>query len=122
MRAAPTQAEAVLWAALRRRHLGGWKFRRQHIIAGYIVDFYCAELSLAVELDGPLHDKHRDNDLERDEHLATLGVAVVRLRNADVLERLDAVLDQLTTRCEGIAQRRTSVAPFPPPRGGKGRG
>jgi very-short-patch-repair endonuclease len=53
MRRAPTEAEALLWSALRRRQLGR-KFRRQHVIAGYIVDFYCAALALALEVDGEL--------------------------------------------------------------------
>jgi very-short-patch-repair endonuclease len=82
MRAMPTAAEAVLWSALRGRRLGGWKFRRQHVIAGYIVDFYCAELWLAVEVDGPVHQGRDIDDRERDEHLASLGADVVRLRNA----------------------------------------
>ena len=94
MRALPTAAEAVLWSALRGRWFGGWKFRRQHVIAGYIVDFYCAQLWLAVEVDGAVHQGRRVDDRERDDHLATLGVRVVRLLNADVLDRLDAVVEQ----------------------------
>ena len=90
------------------------------------MDFYCAELSLAVELDGAVHDRRRDEDQERDEHLAALGVQVMRLRNAEVLERLDAVLGKLQRRCERIAKTRpfgvpatvqsscATVAPFPP--------
>jgi very-short-patch-repair endonuclease len=116
MRAMPTAAEAALWSALRGRRLGGWKFRRQHVIAGYIVDFYCAELWLAVEVDGAVHQRRRFDDRQRDEDLASLGVRVVRLRNADVLERLDAVIGQLVHDCERIARRRRPSCP-PPPRG-----
>jgi very-short-patch-repair endonuclease len=105
MRATPTAAEAAMWLALRDRWLDGWKFRRQHVIAGYIVDFYCAELWLVVEVDGPVHETRCIDDRERDGDLALLGVRVVRLRNADVLERLDATLQQLAHRCQHIAEQ-----------------
>src|SRR5581483_124837 len=62
MRGAPTRGEAVLWAELRGRGLSGWRFRRQHVIAGYIVDFYCPRLWLAIEVDGSVHDAQRDDD------------------------------------------------------------
>jgi very-short-patch-repair endonuclease len=116
MRVMPTAAQAALWSALRGRRLGGWKLRRQHVIAGYIVDFYCAELWLAVEVDGAVHERRRIEDRQRDEDLASLGVRVVRLGNADVLERLDAVVGQLVYDCERIARRRPSCPP--PLRGG----
>jgi very-short-patch-repair endonuclease len=114
MRAMPTAAEAVLWAALRGRRFG-WKFRRQHVIAGYIVDFYCAQLWLAVEVDGAIHRCRRAADRERDEHLALLGVRMLRLANTDVLERLDVVLLELAHQCQQIAARLG--IPSPAPRG-----
>jgi very-short-patch-repair endonuclease len=117
MRSRPTEAEAILWAALRRRCLGGWKFRRQQVIAGYIVDFYCAPLWLAVEVDGEVHRRRCAQDQQRDEDLAALGVRIVRLLNCDVIERLDAVLDELTRCCERIAD---GCFFSPPLRGGKG--
>jgi very-short-patch-repair endonuclease len=116
MRAMPTAAEARLWSALRDHRLG-WKFRRQHVIAGYIVDFYCAELRLAVEVDGGVHEGQRIDDRQRDDHLQSLGVRVLRLRNADVLERLDSVVAQLAHCCERMARRSRTSRP-PPPRGG----
>lgn len=67
------------------------------------MDFYCAQLWLAVEVDGEVHRARGADDRERDEHLARLGVRIVRLRNSDVLQRLDAVVDELATRCESIA-------------------
>jgi very-short-patch-repair endonuclease len=109
MRAAPTTTEAKLWTALRGRRVGGWKFRRQHIIAGYIVDFYCAELWLAIEVDGGVHDERRGDDRERDDHLASLGVRVVRIRNADVLEQFDTVVTRLARWCERLAERRSAL-------------
>ena len=129
MRAVPTRAEATLWASLRDRRLGGWKFRRQQVIAGYIVDFYCAQLWLAVEVDGPVHDGRRAEDRQRDDAMAALGVRGVRVRNADVVDRLDALLDDLRCCCARIAEhlgsvpaRSSSRAPSPPsPRSGGGK-
>jgi very-short-patch-repair endonuclease len=118
MRAMPTEAEAVLGSALRGRRLGGWKFRRQHVIAGYIVDFDCAELWLAVEVDGAVHEVRRADDHQRDDHLALLGVRVVRLPNADVLERLDAVVARLARCCERRAKQPMLPSSPPPLRGG----
>jgi very-short-patch-repair endonuclease len=118
MRAKPTAAEAELWSALRGRQLCGWKFRRQHVIAGYIVDFYCAQLRLALEVDGGVHRGRRADDRERQERLASVGVRVVRLRNVDVLERLDDVLNEVVHHCE---QRAAQLIP-PPLRGGGIRG
>jgi very-short-patch-repair endonuclease len=105
MRAAPTRAEALLWQALRRRALGGRKFRRQQVIAGYIVDFYCAEVCLAVEVDGAVHDAHAVEDRERDAALKGLGVRVVRVSNDDVMERLESVLDALEQTIVSIANK-----------------
>jgi very-short-patch-repair endonuclease len=92
--------------ALKRRRLGGWKFRRQHVIAGYIVDFYCAELRLAVEVDGAVHLAHQLQDRERDADLALVGVRTVRVTNEDVLNRLDTILEHLARCCEQAAERR----------------
>ena len=113
MRRASTKGEAVLWALLRGRRLGGWKFRRQHVVAGYIVDFYCAELRLAVEVDGPVHRTQRAHDQERDADLGTLGLAILRVRNDDLLTRPAAVLSAIALRCETLAHT------LPPPRGGR---
>ena len=103
MRTAPTRGEAKLWAALRGRRLEGWRFRRQQIIAGYIVDFYCAALWLAVEVDGSVHVGREGQDAQRDEALSALGVRVHRVRDDDVVDRLPSVLDQLALRCAAIA-------------------
>ena len=105
MRAEPTEAEAVLWRALRGRRLAGWRFRRQHVLAGFVVDFYCPSLWLAIEVDGPIHDERRVEDDARTQALATLGVRVLRFRNEDILSRLQEVLEVLTTSCQRIAEQ-----------------
>jgi very-short-patch-repair endonuclease len=91
-RQAPTSAEALLWQGLRRRFVAGLRFRRQHVIAGYIVDFYCPELLLAIELDGGVHDAQWERDEQRTLHLARLGTRVLRIPNVRVLSDLAGVL------------------------------
>ena len=114
MRGHPTRAEARLWSALRRRQLGGWKFRRQHVILGYVVD-YCAELRLIVEVDGPVQDRRRPDDEARQADLQLAGAEVVRFSNEAVLYRLHEVLTVLAHRC---AHRETLL---PPAARGEGR-
>ena len=92
MRRHPTQAEAQLWSRLRDRQLDGLKFRRQHIIAGYITDFYCPAIRLAVEVDGPHHQYQRQQDEFRSEVLTQFGVRVVRVSTDAVMNNVDDVL------------------------------
>ena len=117
MRFAPTPAEGLLWAAVRGGRVEGWRFRRQHVIAGYIVDFYCPALWLVVELDGPVHAGREREDARRDAHLAALGVRVVRVSNEEVLQRLPEMLEKLADRCALIAEQNSP--PSPRSRGGK---
>ena len=94
LRALLTPAEAVLWKHLQSRQLEGRKFRRQHSIGRYILDFYCPEARLAVELDGAAHDSARAdaNGRMREEFLRSLGIKVLRYENRDVMANLEAVL------------------------------
>ena len=91
----PTQAEKVLWERLRNRQLNGAKFRRQDVIGGYIVDFYCPEAGLVVEVDGPIHEETRREDAGRQRYLEGLCVRVIRFTNDAVLTELDRVLDMI---------------------------
>jgi very-short-patch-repair endonuclease len=93
MRANPTPAEARLWQALRARQLAGKKFRRQVLMLGFIVDFYCAALGLVVEVDGPQHDAAYD--AWRDTIFAQHGIHVVRVSNTAVMRQLPVVLKRL---------------------------
>lgn len=86
MRQSPTSAEARTWALLRGRRMLGLQFRRQHVIGGFIVDFYCPQLRLIVELDGPVHDDwvRKAYDTVRTKHLESRGYRVIHLRNENV--------------------------------------
>jgi very-short-patch-repair endonuclease len=88
--------EVVLWEALRKGRLSGLRFRRQHPMGPYILDFYCPSAGLAVEVDGSVHDSISQvrHDQRRDAFLASHGVTVLRIAASDVLrdERLEGVL------------------------------
>lgn len=86
-----TPAEYKLWQVLRNRNLGGYKFRRQHPIGHYILDFYCHERGLVIEIDGDVHSLQLEYDLQRTHWLADQGLAVIRYQNQQVLEQLEEV-------------------------------
>lgn len=94
-RKAPTVAEAVLWAAASGKKIDGYKFRRQQLILGFIVDFFNADTGLIVEVDGSIHDKAIEYDRERDAVLENAGFTILRLRNECVLEQVDEAIEQI---------------------------
>ena len=98
----PTSPEHRLWQALRGEQLGA-KFRRQHNIGPYVVDFYSADARLVIEVDGDSHyasDESRQYDCDRNAYLAQLGLQVVRVTNRDVMEDLDGVLQHIAAILE----------------------
>ena len=97
LRRQATDAENLLWRLLRGRQIANAKFRRQHSFPPYILDFYCHELKLAVELDGGQHNEEvgRRRDARRDEYLAGHGIRVLRFWNNDVLRETEAVLEAI---------------------------
>ena len=101
LRRQATAAETRAWALLRNRRMFALKFKRQHPIAGVIVDFYCAELDLVLEVDGERHTDPQEMayDAARTTHLEARGLRVVRLRNEEVSEEsLRVLLQGLTNR------------------------
>jgi type I restriction enzyme R subunit len=102
LRQRETPAEQFLWELLRNRGLCGFKFRRQHQFGSYIVDFFCSEALLAVEVDGPVHELEIKKvfDIVRDEYLISRGVTVLRFSNAEVLEEIGDVLTQVLLHLE----------------------
>ena len=95
LRGCPTGQETTLWDAIRARQLGGFKFRRQHVLAGFIADFYCPAARLVVEVDGASHRGREPYDAGRDEIFGQLGIAVMRISNESVECDLVAVLDSI---------------------------
>ena len=95
LRRTQTGTEARLWAALRGRRLGGLKFRRQHPIDRYEVDFCCPSRGLVVEIDGDVQSGRESQDEGRTDLLELKGFHVIRFTNEDVLRNLDAVLEEI---------------------------
>lgn len=99
LRARQTSAEARLWQALRNRALANWKFRRQHPIDRYVVDFVTLDGKLVIEVDGATHASERERAYDRD-RTATLeacGFHVLRVTNSDIYDHLDSVLELIRT-------------------------
>ena len=116
MRHELTWAEKILWGHLRNRKLEGLKFRRQQPLGCYILDFYCSEKMLAVELDGGQHDipEEREYDLKRTEFLKDHGLEVLRVWNSQVRENLPWVLE-LIRRSAGVGTCDALEPPHPSP-------
>ncbi len=88
--------EALLWLELKNKKLNGLDFDRQKIIGHYIVDFYCAEKAVVIEVDGSSHNNKQRLDAERDQYLESLGLSVIRLLVKDVLQNMAGVVVFLT--------------------------
>ena len=89
-----TPAEKRLWQEVRAKKLGV-RFRRQQIIAGFIVDFYCHKAALVVEVDGDIHDLQQGEDARREKVLREMGLTIVRFRNEDVIKDLPRVVGKI---------------------------
>jgi type I restriction enzyme M protein len=94
LRSGQTDAEALLWRLLRDRSTG-FKFRRQHLVENYVLDFYCHELKLAIELDGSQHADQKEKDDLRTRYLAGQGIRVLRFWNNDILLQTESVVAAL---------------------------
>ena len=92
-----TSAEATLWNYLKNSQLEGRKFRRQHSIENYILDFYCPSEKINIELDGAHHftDEGAEKDKLRDEFLNRLGIKVLRIENKEVFNNLEGILEMI---------------------------
>ena len=116
MRQPQTVAEATLWQHLRNRNLE-YKFRRQHPIERFIIDFYCPELKLCVEVDGNSHlqQEQQDYDAARTEYLEAIGCTVIRVTNNDVRYNIHAVAQEIMNTCNELKIGGLSDADHPSP-------
>ena len=106
MRGHMTDAEALLWKFLRNRRIVGAKFRRQHPVGRYILDYYCVENMLGIELDGGQHGEAANYDQRRDDWLRAQGIVVLRFWNNQMLMETEAVM-------EAIYQAIITTSPLP---------
>ncbi len=92
-----TDAESLLWMKLRRKQLNGLRFLRQYSVGRYILDFYCPEIRLAIELDGGQHAETDavEHDQIRTDYLAACDIRVIRFWNSDVFENLEGVMERI---------------------------
>ncbi len=97
LRRGMTPAEEKLWVAIRNRQIDGLKFRRQHAVGTFVLDFYCAFLQLVLEVDGTIHDAPdvQERDRLRQQHIEAFGIRVLRFRNEQVMNDLPHVLNQI---------------------------
>ena len=104
LRTHTTPAEKALWYSLKERQVLGYKFRRQHGIKKYVVDFYCPELRLAIEADGESHDtdEARRRDSRRQQEIENEGIRFLRLRDEEILRNTEKVVRKIEERIRGI--------------------
>jgi very-short-patch-repair endonuclease len=93
MRINLTPTEQILWKVLKEKKLDGYRFRNQHPIYRYILDFYCIKKQL--EIDGDIHKQRQDYDEHRDAFLNSIGIVTLRFNNQDVIENINKVLDAI---------------------------
>ncbi|WP_136524215.1 endonuclease domain-containing protein [Geomonas ferrireducens] len=112
-----TDAEQLLWFCLRRKQVDGFRFRRQHPFGKYVLDFYCPEARLAVELDGGQHNltKNALRDQGRTDFLEAQGVFVLRVWNNEVFSNLEGVLEEIYGALLQRAEVHYGRNPLPPP-------
>lgn len=91
----PTNSERIMWQALRRNNFLGLGFRRQHVIEGFIVDFFCYKLKLVIEIDGSIHKYQLKDDIERQKIIEDKGITFFRVKDEDVEYNIKEVLKRL---------------------------
>lgn len=100
LRKRQTKAERVIWWLLRNKMFLGYKFRRQYVFRGFIIDFYCPTARLGIELEGGIHSKQREYDALRQEAIEEYGVKLLRFKNFelfnDPISVLDRIINELT--------------------------
>ncbi len=108
LRSEMPKAEEILWSKLRRQQFMGYKFRRQYSIGPYIVDFYCASVRLAIEVDGDSHFQigAQTRDQARQALIESYGIHFLRFTNGEVLDHLDAVLENIAGKLLEYGDRR----------------
>ena len=97
-----TPAEKELWQYLRAKRFNNLKFRRQQVIEGFIVDFYCHSLGLIIEVDGEIHDKQQEYDRHRENIFINQDLHVIRFTNEEVINDTEAVLKAIANKAEDI--------------------
>lgn len=110
-----TLPEVILWnKILKRKQLRGYPFLRQRPIENYIVDFFCKDLKLIVELDGEIHKFRKSKDRERENNLKEYGYSIIRFDNEDILHGLPNVIRTLETFIDEFESKKMNITPLSP--------
>ncbi|MDQ3021621.1 MAG: endonuclease domain-containing protein [Bacteroidota bacterium] len=93
----PTKTEKLIWDILKGKKLEGFKFRRQYGVGKYVIDFFCINKKLAIELDGEVHDNEESKvyDKDRDYFLKSFGINILRIRNENVENNIEGVIEMI---------------------------
>jgi very-short-patch-repair endonuclease len=108
-----TPAEQLLWEVLKDRKIAGAKFRKQHAILRYVLDFYCHEYKIGIEVDGEYHNEREqyELDLERTKHLKENNITIIRFTNEEVFNKLNFVTNSIETLILNIRLSAATPAP-----------
>lgn len=103
----PTRVETLLWNILKGRRLGGYKFRRQHGVGNYVVDFYCAQKKVSVEADGEVHDSEQSkkNDRNRDVFIEKYGIKILRFANDEIERNIEEIAGKILKTLQELPDR-----------------
>src|SRR5689334_9930632 len=115
LRKRSTIPERLLWGRLRDRRLTGLKFRRQSPLGGFVLDFYCEDHKLALELDGNSHNNRAAYDRSRQAWIEEQGIRVLRFANDDVIKDMETVLKAILIACKVPLNQRPTLCPHPDP-------
>ncbi len=99
-----TKEEMVLWQKLKGKQICNSRFRRQHPIGPYIVDFYCHAAKLVIELDGKIHLNSKESDKKRTDELKSFKLEVIRFSNNEVETNIDEVIKQITSKVKNYLE------------------
>jgi very-short-patch-repair endonuclease len=104
-------AEIILWSKLKSRQIMGCKFRRQYSVGSYVIDFYCPELKLAIEIDGDSHYRKKaiEYDMERQSFIESFGIRFLRFTNSDVYRNLSGVLTEIGKTIEESMDKQSPI-------------
>ncbi len=120
LRQAGNLSEVLFWNQVKNKQFKGYDFDRQKIIGNYIVDFYCSNCNVVIEIDGSSHDDKVEYDAQRDEYLKSLGLTVIHIPVADVLQRMGSVVEMLFDHptLSGTPPKEGNLPPLTPPKEG----
>ena len=119
LRKVATKTERLLWKYLKKKRLDGYKFRRQYSIDNFIVDFYCVEKKLVIELDGESHNRKEIQiyDKVRQEYIETFGIKIIRFSNSDIFKNIDQVIEDIRLSLKQQAPNSQGLYQKPPQTG-----